>query len=113
MVSAALGYAVSGLGAAAKRFAIRAQNIVNLQSEGYRPLLPVQTSGAGGPELRAVPLSSAYAQHHFPGTELVAPPVSLESELSDILLSKLAYKASAAMIRTQREFDDALLDIVA
>jgi flagellar hook-associated protein FlgK len=112
-MNSALGYAVAGMNAAAKRFAIRAQNVVNVQTEGYLPVLPVQTSGAGGPMVQARRLPPEYTQQKFPGTDFVVPQVSLETELSDILLSKIAYKASATLIRTQREFDDALLDIVA
>jgi flagellar hook-associated protein FlgK len=39
--------------------------------------------------------------------------VSLETEFADVMVSKLAYKASAAIMRTEREFNDTLLDIVA
>jgi flagellar hook protein FlgE len=112
-MNSALGYAVAGMNAAAKRFAIRAQNVVNVQTEGYVPVTPVQTSGTGGPVVRAERLPTEYTQQKFPGTDFVVPEVNLETEFSDILVSKIAYKASAALIRTQREFDDALLDIVA
>jgi flagellar hook-associated protein FlgK len=112
-MNSALGYAVAGMSAAAKRFAIRAQNVANLQTEGYVPVTAVQTSGTGGPTVQARRLPPEYAQQKSPGTDFVVPQVSLEAEFADILVSKLAYKASAALIRTQREFDDALLDIVA
>ncbi len=112
-MNSALGYAVAGMNAAAKRFAIRAQNVANIQTEGYVPVTPVQTSGTGGPMVRAERLPPAYAQQKAPGTDLVVPEVNLETEFADILVSKIAYKASAALIRTQREFDRTLLDMLA
>ena len=112
-MNSALGYAVAGMNAAAKRFAIHAQNVANLQTEGYVPVTPVQTSGAGGPVVRGDPLPPDRAQRKFPGTDLVVPQVDLETEFADVLVSKLAYKASAALIRTQREFDRTLLDVLA
>lgn len=112
-MNSALGYAVAGMNAAAKRFAIRTQNVVNVQTEGYVPVEPVQTSGTGGPVVQARHLPPEYTQQKFPGTDFVVPQVSLDTEFSDILVSKIAYKASAALIRTQREFDQTLLDVLA
>lgn len=112
-MNSALGYAVAGMNAAAKRFAIRAQNVANLQTEGYVPSVPVQTSDAAGPVVRAERLPQDRAQQKLPATEFVVPQVNLEAEFTDVMVSKIAYKASAALIRTQREFDQTLLDIVA
>lgn len=106
------GFAVAGLNAAAKRVAIRAENIVNAQSEGYRPAVPVQTSTAAGPVVRAERLPADRAQQSVPGTGLVIPEVDLATEFTDIMVSETAYKASASLLKTSRDMDRALLDIV-
>ncbi len=103
--------ALTGLNASAKRIAIRAENIVNIQTRGYTPLVPAQISGPAGPVVRAQPVSGG-PQETYPGTDFLVPNMDLETEFTDILLSKTAYKASASLMHTAREMDDALLDLL-
>lgn len=106
-------FALAGLRAASQRIQIRAENVVNVQTEGYRPAVPVQTAQAAGPIVRAERLPPERAQSVLPGTGFVLPEVSLEAEFADILVSETAYKASASLLRTSRELDQALFDILA
>ena len=107
------GYAIAGLNAASTRLSIRAQNIANIGTEGYLPVAPVQTAEAAGPVVRAVPLSPDHTQSKLPGTDLVEPGSSLEGEIVDTMVSGIAYKANAKVLKVSRELDKALLDILA
>lgn len=109
-MSAAYGMALAGFNASAKRIAIRAENIVNLQTRGYKPLAPAQISEPGGPIVRARPVLNL--QENYPGADFFVPNMDLETEFTDVLLSKTAYKASASLMRTARETDNALLDVL-
>jgi flagellar hook protein FlgE len=103
MISA-LNSGIAGLRAAETRVAIRAQNIVNWQSENYRPLVPVQTSQGSGPVVevtRPAELSGDF------------PYVDLASEIVDMNVAKHAYRASAQIIRTADEMQKTLLDALA
>lgn len=108
-MTAMLDMALAGLKAASTRLAIRADNLANLRTEGFRPAAPVQTATAAGPVVRAVRTGPPQAK--IPGTDLVLATTGIEEDLVDITLSKAAYKSSAALIRTQDELFETLLDI--
>ncbi len=119
--------ALAGLQAATQRFSAHAGNIANLGSEGYVPVRPIQTTGpTGEPVVKVEPLppgrgapdssiggfAAARAQQRLPGTDFVVPQSDLATEMVGTMVSETAYKASAKLIKTQRELDDALLDIL-
>jgi flagellar hook-associated protein FlgK len=106
-------YALAGLTAASARLSIRAQNIANMNTEGYRPVVPVQTAEAAGPVVRPVQLPPDRAQQRIPGTDFVEPGTSIEGEIVDTIETSVAYKASAKVLKTGQELDKALLDILA
>ena len=103
MISA-FAYGIAGLRAADMRFSARAQNIVNAQSQGFRPLVPQQTTGANDEPV--VKITRAELNSDFPF-------VDLESEIVDMQLAKRAYQASAKVIRTADEMSKTLLDAFA
>lgn len=103
MISA-LNSGIAGLRAAETRVAVRAQNIVNWQSENYRPLAPVQTSQGSGPVVKVT--RPAELSGNF-------PYVDLAFEIVDMNLAKHAYRASAQIIRTADEMQKTLLDALA
>ena len=107
-----LGIAVSGLRAASARLSVHAENIANQQSEGYRPSRPVQTTGATGEPILQIQ-QTGDPQRRLPGTDFVEPGTSLENEMVGSMESETAYKADAKLIKTARELDKALLDILA
>lgn len=112
-MSGILSIAVAGLQAASSRLSVHAANIANQQTEGYRPLRPVQTTGSSGePVLRAEQAPAAEAQQRIPGTDFVVSQTSLEGEMVGSLESATAYKASAKLVKTAEELDKALLDIL-
>ena len=103
-MTSVLDTGVAGMRAAETRFAARAQNIVNVHSESYRPVLPVQTSQSSGPLVtvsRPAELSGDF------------PFVDLVSELVDMNIAKQAYRASAEIVRTAGEMQKTLLDAIA
>lgn len=109
----AITSALAGLNAASTRVAARSENIANLQTDGYRIGVPVQTATAAGPVVKVERAPPDKAQTKYPGTDLVASNVDLASELTDVIVSGIAYKASAKVIRTAREMEKEALDIIA
>lgn len=103
MISA-LSIGIAGLKAAEARVSARAENIVNWQSEGYRPLVPVQTSAANGPVVKITRPADLTGDFPF---------VDLAAEFVDMSLAKHAYQASAKIIRTADEMQKSLLDAIA
>ena len=103
-MTSAINSGLAGLRAAEARAAVRAQNIVNWQSEKYRPLTPVQTTTeAGAPivHVRPIELSGDFAF------------VDIAAELVDMRMAKHAYRASANVLRTAEEMSKTLLDTFA
>jgi flagellar hook-associated protein FlgK len=109
-----MGIAVSGMRAASTRLSVHAENIANQQTEGYRPVRPVQTTGPAGEAVVQVQrLPPEQAQQRIQGTDFVVPQTSLEGEMVGTMESETAYKASAKLVKTAREMDQALFDILA
>ena len=120
--------ALSGLRAASTRLAVSANNVVNAQTTtpatpggeppaaAFQPQRVQQAALAyGGVQARAVPVKPATTNLPDPSspTGLAAfPTVNLAEEFVDQRLAVNAYKASAALIRTQDELDRSLLDAV-
>jgi flagellar hook protein FlgE len=100
----AMKIGVAGMRAAEARVNVRAQNIVNWQSESYRPLEPVQTSEGGVPVVRVTRPAELSGDFPF---------VDLASELVDMQVAKHAYEASAKVVRTADDMSKALLDAIA
>lgn len=103
-MSNAMNIGIAGLRAAETRVHVRAQNIVNWQSEDYRPLVPVQTSEAAGPVVRVSRPAELTGDYPF---------VDIEAEIVDMQIAKRAYQASAKVIRTADEMSKTLLDTFA
>jgi flagellar hook protein FlgE len=103
MISA-FAYGIAGLRAAEMRVSARAQNIVNWQSQNYRPIVPHQTTGASNEPV--VKITRAELSGDFPF-------VDLENEIVDMQMAKRAYQASAKVIRTADEMSKTLLDALA
>jgi len=97
---------LAGMRAAETRVNIRAQNIVNWQSENYTPQVPVQTSE--GPN--ATPVVRVTRPPELSGD---FPFVDLASEIVDMQMAKHAYAASAKIVRTADEMSKTLLDAIA
>ncbi len=122
-MSVALTYSVAGMQAAQDRLAIRARNVANVQTPGYRAAEVVQEATGSGPVVSArwpvedVVDEGPDPQYPLPFDDPPQNPsqapsdVSLEYELTDMILAKHAYKASAIVAQTVGEMQDALLDI--
>jgi flagellar hook protein FlgE len=104
-MSNAMSIGLAGMRAAETRVAARAQNIVNWQSEDYRPVEPEQTTRASGEPVvrvsRPPELSGDF------------PYVDLAEEIVDMQLAKRAYEASAKVVKTEDEMQKTLLDTFA
>jgi flagellar hook protein FlgE len=103
-MSGVFAYGIAGLRAADARASVRALNIVNAQSQNYRPLTVQQTTAATGEPV--VKVSKAQLSGDFPF-------VDLASEIVDLQMAKRAYQASAKVIRTADEMSKTLLDAFA
>lgn len=116
--------------AASDRLAIRANNVANVQTPGYKASDVVQESTGSGPVVsERLPVDQVSGQgageaetpvspeqYSFPFGDLPAEleepsDVSLEYELTDMILAENAYKASASVARTVGAMQDTLLDI--
>lgn len=139
-MSIALTNSLAGMQAAADRVAIRANNIANVSTPGYRAEEVVQKSTPSGPVVSSRPpldvstqaastavavddAQSAEAQSSNSETEPVTSEeiqasfysdisdVVLEAELVDMMAAEHAYKASAKVTNTIGQMEDTLLDI--
>lgn len=128
-MSGIISNALSGLNAAQTRANVASNNIANAHSSGstdgttkpaYTPQDVVQISQTGGGVSTSVqdrdPATSLAPDPDQPYADadgLVAVPnVSYAQELVTLKTAEHAYKASAAVIKTAQELDDALSEIV-
>ena len=88
----------SALLAAQQTVHIRANNIVNAQTEGFKPSTPalVGTAPTGG--------VAVFAQE-------AEGPVNLAREAVGLITASVQYEAAATLIRTDNELSKTLLDI--
>lgn len=120
-----LNIAVSGLQAAEKRLAVSANNVANAATSrpspsdraGFTPERVVQTPVQGGgvrTQTQPVDPSSFVGFDSTSPTGLSEfPNVDLAAEGVEQIIAKVSYEASAALIRTQQELDETLLDLTA
>jgi flagellar hook protein FlgE len=81
--------AVSGLNAGATRAQVTANNVVNANTPGFRPARVETTTLVAG---RGIDGGSGVQAQLLEGTE---PGVDLVTEFTQLIASKVAYKASA------------------
>lgn len=98
--------ALSALRAADMRFAARAENIANANTQDYRVQTPEQISTAVGPVVRISRAEKARAGEKQPETDLAL-------EITDLIAIKYDYKAAVMLLRTDDEMNGELLDILA
>jgi flagellar hook-associated protein FlgK len=105
----AMRIGLSGMRAAEAAVAVRARNIANLNTKGYLPVEPVQKPVPGGVQtsVREVPLS--------PETQATLGDIPAEGErladdLVNLHLAEIAYRASAAVVKTADRMAAAALD---
>lgn len=133
-MSNALTYSVAGMQAASDRLSIRARNVANVQTPGFKADEVVQTATGSGPVVSVRPserssgapvtddvtISDAQSappanpdQYYLPFDDMPEEPsdVALEYELTDMIMAEHAYKASAAVTRTVAQLNDTLFDI--
>lgn len=124
--------------AASDRLSIRARNVVNAQTPGFKADDVVQTATGSGPVVSVRPAQAPAAepiidrvafgdagdtaqtasdpdQYFLPFGDLPEAPsdVALEYEFTDMIMAEHAYKASAAVTRTVAQLNDTLFDIFA
>lgn len=98
--------AVSALRSAEMRFAAKAENIANANTQDYRLQTPEQISTVVGPVVRI-----SRAEKARPGDK--QPEVDLARELTDLIAIKYDYKAAVKLLQTDDELNGKLLDILA
>lgn len=123
-MSDAFSTAVSGLQAASRAVAISASNIVNARSggtitadgyQGYQPQAVTQFSVAGGGVVTGSrPVVPAYMPTPGAdgGTAYGLPNSSLSTDLVQMRMAQAAYKASAALIRTENDMQKTTLSVI-
>ena len=103
VASTLFSVAFSGLNASATRAQVAANNVVNANTPGFRPARVETTSLVAG---RGLDGGAGVQAQLLEGD---AEGVNLVTEFTQLIASKVAYKASAELIRTGQELDDALL----
>ena len=88
------------------RFAARAENIANANTQDYRLQTPEQISTAVGPVVRISRAETARAGEKQPEPDLAR-------EITDLISIKYDYKAAVMLLRTEDEMNGKLLDILA
>lgn len=118
-----LSTALSGLQAATKRVSVSANNVANAQTSrpasspdgAFRAQRVVSRAVPGGGVATEVqeksPATVTVPDPSVPGGVSVFPNVNFVEEAVEQKLAVASYRANAAVIRTQQEIDDALLDI--
>lgn len=113
MIATVNSIALAGLTAATQRFSAHAQNIANQQSEGFRPVTAEQTTQeTGAPVVRVRQAPPEQAQQRLQGTDFVVPQSDLATEMVGIIESETAYKASAKLLKSAQDMDQALFDVL-
>jgi flagellar hook-associated protein FlgK len=105
----ALRIGLSGMRAAEEAVAVRARNIANLNTKGYRPVEPVQKAVEGGVQVtvREVPLSP---ETEAALNDMPAAGERLVEDLVQMKLAEVAYRASAKVVSTASRMMDAALE---
>ena len=104
MIDSLLNTAISGLKTASKRAEVAANNIVNVSTDGFnadrvqQSSIVTDSSPGGGSGVQA---------------QIIAgnQPTDLASEIVNLIEAEVAYKASAATLRTAEDLADELVDI--
>lgn len=114
-----LNFAVSGMNAAQKRFAVSAENVVNVNTPGYRAKRADQIDTGHGPAVIVSQPQTTSAQSNETAFDpdlafdLAGNDVDLAEEFVDMIRSKTAFQASAKVIQAQDELVQGFLDIFA
>lgn len=123
------GIALTGLTAASKQLNTSATNIVNANTVGsldpgeQQPYTPVEASktsnASGGVESRIVARDTSFVPSFDPNSPFAdenglvnAPNINLAEELTNAKLAELNYKASATLIKTDKELFEELVSAV-
>ena len=97
---------VSGMQTAAKRLNITANNVANLQTEGYQAKRAINgDTASGGVDIVEIQSSEA------PATPS-SSNVDLTTEVSHQIIDKNTYEANAKMLKAQYDTLGTLLDIL-
>ena len=123
----AIGIAITGLDAAAKKISAGASNIANLQTTGslskdgkapYTPLNTTQTASPTGVSTNFTPKNNPFTPAYDPDSPYAdengyigVPNVDLAEEAVNLSLAKLSYKANLEVIKTAESMSDELLDM--
>lgn len=132
-MSSVFTIAISGLNAAMTRVANAATNIANISSTGKMPRIDGENAGSfaprdivnlsnevGGVSTQSVTRTPSYRPMVDPSAPdankqglVAAPNIALESELTDLLMAEIAYKANAKAIAAEKKNEETLLNTIA
>jgi len=108
-MSSASSIALSGLTAASTRLDAHAQNVANLQSEGYAP---VEVTQEALPQGGTVATVSRPSLGEVASDAALAGTVDLAKELVGQLTARRAYEANLATLRAADEAERSVLDVL-
>jgi flagellar hook protein FlgE len=108
----ALQIGLSGMRAQEVAVSARARNIVNVNTKGYLPVEPVFRSSEGGVQA-TIREQTISPEVQGALAEMPAGPVDLATELVNLRLAEIAYKASSIVVRTAGRMQDEALETFA
>lgn len=94
------GISVSALSAYTTRLNVTANNVANMNTEGFRPSEATTSESANGGV-------SATIRH------LEIPEVDITKEMVDLIITEIGFKANLKAIRTEDDLAGSILDIKA
>lgn len=97
--------AVSGLIASGLRVTAAANNIANADTDNYKPKTVEQVSSVDGVKAKIVERNDGFNPF------APKPLVNLDQELVDVARASQAYKASALLVKTDKELSETLIDV--
>jgi flagellar basal-body rod protein FlgC len=127
MMINAIGIALSGLNSASQRVAAAASNIANVLTSGsleeggqppYTPVTAVSESQENGGVLTNIqPRQNGFSTAYDPDSPFAnaegfigVPNVDLATEIVNLKLAEVTYKANLSTIKTSKEMFDELMD---
>ena len=116
MISA-INSSVSALQAYVKKLGVTANNVANVNTDGYKKVQPVMEEGMHGDVHIALTRvnTPGYPYHGYENGQKVEKKtsnVNLAEEIPDLMVARRSYEANIKTIQVQDEMLGSLLDII-
>lgn len=101
---------IAGMNTAARRLAISANNVANIQTDGFRAQRAISGETTGG-GVEIVEIQDTPANSEASG-DVPRSNVDLTTEMTNQIIDRNTYEANAKMFKAQNDTIGTLLDII-